>query len=474
VNLPVELLPTDFSAQLYAKRRAQVAANLGPDSIAVLPTAPIRSRNRDNDFPYRHDSYFYYLTGFSEPNAWLVIWANGRSALFCQPRDEAQETWTGYRLGPQRAPQALGIDEAFSVDEINQRMPRLLENCASLWYPFATHAGLETQIDNWLQKVRSRARMGVLAPEMQRDLCMLVDEMRLFKDSDELALMRRAAWISGQGHIRAMQRCAAMLRGGQDVREYHLEAELLHEFRCQGAQFPAFDSIVAAGSNACVLHYRAGDATIEPGKLVLIDAGCEYKGYAGDISRTFPSLGLFTSPQLDLYEVVLAAQDAARLVIRPGARFNEPHQAALRVLTEGLLDLGIIDKNKVSNVDDAIASRAYFPFYMHRTGHWLGMDVHDCGSYVEPGEATAHGQQRTDPVSGETITDRPVRILRPNMVLTIEPGLYIRASDSVPEQFWNTGIRIEDDAVVTNTGCELITRNVPVKADEIEKLMAWN
>ena len=462
-------MSTDIS--LYAARRARVAAQLGDGGVAIVPTAPERMRNRDNDFPYRHDSYFYYLTGFTEPNAWLLLAADGRATLFCQPRDREREIWTGYRLGPEAAPQALGVDEAYPVGELDAHLPRLLENRGSVWFPFATHDGLPGRIDGWLQQVRGRARFGALVPEVQRDLCAVLDEMRLIKDVHELAVMRRAAHISAQAHIRAMRHSAALLRAGQDPREYHLEAELLHEFRRHGAQFPAYGSIVAAGANACVLHYRAGDTPICAGQLVLIDAGCELDGYASDITRTFPADGRFTGPQRDLYDLVLASQRAAVAATRPGARFNDPHDATVRVLTQGLLDLGIIDPSKAGGVDDAIASRAYFPFYMHRTSHWLGMDVHDCGSYTEPAE---RGQisTRRDPASGETIQDRPARILRPGMALTIEPGLYVRPAEGVPERFWNTGIRIEDNAVVTGDGCDLITHSAPTAADEIERIMA--
>jgi Xaa-Pro aminopeptidase len=464
-----------MSTEIYAARRARLAAQLGPDAIAIIPTAPERTRNRDSDFPYRHDSYFYYLTGFTEPQAWLVLTSDGRSTLFCQPKDLEREIWDGYRLGPEAAPAALGVDEAFSVTELDQRLPALLENRATVWYPFAIHAGLETRVDGWLAKVRARARYGALAPETQRDVCSLLDEMRLIKDAHELALMRRAAHISAAAHVRAMQRSARMLRAGEEVREYHLEAELLHEFRQHGSQFPAYGSIVAAGANACVLHYRADKAPVRAGELVLIDAGCELDGYASDITRTFPADGRFTGPQRDLYQLVLDSQQAAIAATRPGARFTAPHEATVRVLTQGLLDLGLLDQAKVGSVDDAIASRAYFRFYMHRTGHWLGMDVHDCGSYVEPGEV-GQVSERRDPLSGELIKDRPSRILRPGMVLTIEPGLYVRAADDVPAAFHNIGIRIEDDAVVTADprfdGCELITRGVPVEVQAIEEVMA--
>jgi len=458
------------SYTLYADRRARVAAQLGDGGIAIIPTAPERQRNRDSDFLYRHDSYFYYLSGFTEPNAWLVITAEGHTTLFCQPKDLEREIWDGIRLGPQAAPETLGVDEAFSVAELETRLPRLLENRHTVWYPFATHTGLESRVDGWLQKVRARVRFGALCPETQRDLCSVLDEMRLVKDAHELAIMRRAAQISARAHIRAMQRSAAMLRAGQDVREYHLDAELLHEFRQHGSQYPAYGSIVAAGANACVLHYRADTAPIRDGELVLIDAGCELDGYASDITRTFPANGRFSGPQRALYDLVLASQHAAVAATRAGARFVDPHDATVKVLAQGLLDLGLLDKNKVGGVDDVIAKRSYFPFYMHRTGHWLGMDVHDCGSYVEPSEV-GQVSERQDPLSGETIKDRPSRVLRPGMVLTIEPGLYVRPTEGVPEAFWNIGIRIEDDAVVTDGECELITRDVPVEADAIEALM---
>ena len=455
---------------VYAQRRAHLAAQLGDGGIAIVPTAPERMRNRDSDYAYRHDSYFHYLTGFTEPNAWLVLTADGRSTLWCQPKDMEREIWDGYRLGPEAAVAALGVDEAYSVAELDQRLPRLLENRACVWYPFATHSGLAARVEGWLAPVRARVRYGALCPARQADLCLLLDEMRLVKDAHELALMRHAAQISARAHVRAMQHCAQALRAGQEVREYHLEAELLHEFRRYGAQAPAYNSIVAAGANACVLHYRADRAPVGSNDLVLIDAGCEYDGYASDITRTFPAGGRFSGAQRALYELVLASQEAAVAATKAGARFNAPHDATVAVLAQGLLDLGLLDKNQHGSAQDVIERRAYFRYYMHRTGHWLGMDVHDCGSYVEPGEIGAV-QERKDPLSGETIKDRPSRILRPGMVLTIEPGLYVRAAADVPEAFHGLGIRIEDDAVVHAHGCELITRGVPVQADEIEALM---
>ena len=457
----------------YAQRRARAAAEMtrlgGPGGIAIIPTAPERPRNRDTDFLYRHDSYFYYLTGFAEPNAWLVLTGDGKSTLFCQPKDLEREIWDGIRLGPEAAPAALGVDEAWSVDELDARLPKLLENTATVWYPFATHTGLESRIDGWLQKVRARVRYGALAPEAQRDVCTILDEMRLIKDAHELDLMRRAAQISARAHIRAMQRSAAMLRAGEDVREYHLDAELLHEFRQHGSQYPAYGSIVAAGANACVLHYRADAAPIRDGELVLIDAGCELDGYASDITRTFPVNGRFGGAQRALYEIVLAAQRAAIDATRPGARFIDPHDAAVRVLTQGMIDCGLI----AGSCDGAIESGAYKRFYMHRTSHWLGMDVHDCGDYREPGAPAPASDTKPGAAAPGIPADsgKPWRVLAPGMVLTVEPGIYVRAGDDVPSAFHDIGIRIEDDALVTASGCEILTADAPSRIDDIEALM---
>ena len=454
----------------YAQRRARVAAQIGEDGIAIVPTAPEQPRNRDSDFLYRHDSYFYYLTGFTEAKACLVITGDGKSTLFCAPKDLEREIWDGFRVGPEAAPAALDVESALSVDRLDEQMPRLLENRDAVWFPFAIHAGLESRVSGWLNKVRARVRYGALCPEQQRDLCAILDEMRLVKDAHEQDVMRRAAQISARAHIRAMRLSAKMLRDGLDVREYHLDAELLHEFRLGGSQAPAYGSIVAAGANACVLHYRADVAPVRKGELVLIDAGCELDGYASDITRTFPADGRFTGPQRELYDLVLASQQAAVDATRAGARFTDPHEATVKVLAQGMLDVGLLDQNKVGNAQDVIEKRAYFQFYMHRTGHWLGMDVHDCGSYVEPSQV-GQVSERKDPLSGELIKNRPSRVLQPGMVLTIEPGLYVRPGEGVPERFHNIGIRIEDDAIVTESGCELISRGVPVNGDEIEALM---
>ncbi|MFB0899564.1 MAG: aminopeptidase P N-terminal domain-containing protein [Polaromonas sp.] len=456
---------------MYEKRRAAVARALkaAGGGIALLPTAPEVARNRDSDFPYRHDSYFYYLTGFSEPGAWLTIDASGKSTLFCRPKDLEREIWDGIRLGPKAAPAALGVTQAFSVETLATTMSLLLANQPAVWFPFATHKGLETQVDGWLNQVRAKVRLGAECPGSQHDLCKLLDEMRLVKDKHEIDILRHAGLISAGAHVRAMQTSAAMLRSGfkGGPREYHLEAELLHEFRRHGSEFPAYTSIVAAGANACVLHYRAGDAELKAGDLCLIDAGCELGGYASDITRTFPANGQFTPAQRTLYDIVLAAQYAAIAVTQAGKRFTDPHDAATRVLIEGMLETGLLPKAKHGKVDDVLASGAYRQFYMHRTSHWMGMDVHDCGDYTEP---TGKPTRQTDAL-GQEVLRKPPRILQAGMVLTIEPGLYVRPAKGVPKEFWNIGIRIEDDALVTAKGCELLTRGVPVDADEIEALM---
>ncbi|CAG4887390.1 aminopeptidase P N-terminal domain-containing protein [Paraburkholderia saeva] len=454
------LTEPQIAVDVYRKRRERVLATLRANGggVAIVPTAPETLRNRDADYPYRHDSYFYYLTGFTEPEALLVLDASAApdapaSILFCRAKNVERETWEGFRFGPEGAREAFGFDAAFAFDEVDAQLPRVIANRPALHYALGASAALDGQVRGWLEAVRAQGRSGVSAPAAIHDLLPVLDDMRLFKDAHELAIMRRAGQISAEAHRRAMAAC----RPG--VREYELEAELLYTFRRHGAQAPAYGSIVAAGPNACVLHYPAGNAIAQEDDLILIDAACELDGYASDITRTFPANGKFTPAQRELYDIVLAAQEAAIEATRPGATFDAPHQAALRVLSQGLLDTGILDRGLYAGVDEVIAERAYAPFYMHRTGHWLGMDVHDCGDYRERGAPP------------DETGALPWRTLKPSMTLTIEPGLYIRASDEVPERYWNIGIRIEDDAVVTETGCELLTRGVPVKPDEIEALM---
>ena len=457
------------ATHIYSERRQRVAQWLRQNGggIAILPTAPHAIRNRDNEYDYRADSYFYYLTGFTEPESWLVIEDSGRCTLFCRPQNPEQEIWTGYRLGVDAAPQALGVDAAYACSELDTQLPLLIADQPAIWYSFATHAGLEARISQWLSAVRSRVRTGVTCPDCQRDLCALLDEMRLVKDTHEIGLMRQAGHISALGHARAMQTCARMMRNAQDVREYHLEAELLHEFCRHGAQNVSFNSIVASGANACVLHYRAGRTPVHSGELVLIDAGCEFQYYAGDITRTFPANGRFTRPQRELYDLVLASQQAAIDALRPGAEFNDAHNATLQVLAQGMLDLGLLHKDIYGTAQDVIEQKTYTRFYMHRTSHWLGLDVHDCGSYVE-----RNGAPHIAASPQKATTEQASRILHPGMVLTIEPGIYVRAAGDIPEAFHNIGIRIEDDALITHAGYELLTRDVPVQPDEIEALMA--
>jgi Xaa-Pro aminopeptidase len=438
----------------YANRRARVLAQMHAQGggVAIIPTAPEVMRNADADYPYRHDSYFYYLTGFTEPEATLVLVAGEKdqTILFCREKNEEREIWDGYRYGPEAAREAFGLDAAHSIASIDTELPKLMANAPALFYALGSSSRLDDQIKGWLNAVRAQVRAGVTAPSTAFDIRVILNEMRLVKDAYEIGIMQRAADITAEAHARAM-RCS---RAG--LREYHLEAELLHEFRRNGSQFPAYGSIVAAGPNACVLHYRAGDAELRDGELVLIDAGCELDSYASDITRTFPVSGKFSGPQKALYEIVLDAQYAAIAATRPGARFTDGHDAALRVLAQGMLDTGLLDKNKVGSLDDVIANGNYRQFYMHRTGHWLGMDVHDVGDYRDPAPAGA---------------EKPWRTLAPGMVLTIEPGIYVRPAEGVPDALWHIGIRIEDDALVTTDGCEILTRKAPKTVAEIEAVM---
>jgi Xaa-Pro aminopeptidase len=454
-----------------ARRRSRLAAQLrsAGGGIAVLPTAPARVRSADSDHPYRGDSNFLHLTGFDEPESWLLLDAQGRSTLLCRAKDSEREVWDGYRLGPDAAPAALGVDAAFDVATLDAVMADHLADQPAIWFVFGEPAGLDAQVEGWLGSLRARSRSGVQGPQTKRNLEPLLAEMRLRKDADELATMRRAAAISAGAHARAMRYCSARFRADPDarVREYEIEAELLHEFRRHGSQSPAYPSIVAAGANACVLHYAAGNAELRAGELCLIDAGCELDGYASDVTRTFPANGRFTPEQRELYDIVHAAQEAAVAATRPGARQRDAHHAAVRVLAQGMLDTGLLDRNTAGDVDAVIESTAYRQFYMHGTGHWLGRDVHDAGEYLSLDEAPV---EQAD-YSGKRVTMKPWRVLEPGMVVTLEPGLYVRPAPGVPERWWNIGIRIEDDAIVTAGGCELISRGVPVAASEIEALM---
>lgn len=442
------------NAQLIERtsaRRKALAAQMieRGGGIAIISTAPEALRNRDTEYPFRWDSYFYYLTGFTEPQATLVIRADSRGVetiLFCREKNQEREIWDGYRYGPQQAQLSFGMDRALPVDQLNAEMPKLLANQSNVFVAMASNPTTDMQLQLWLGEVRAQARSGISAPRNTIDVLALIDEMRLRKDAHELGVMRRAAKISAQAHCRAMQTTRA------GMHEYEVEAELLYEFKRHGSPFPAYGSIVAGGRNACVLHYRENSDRLVDGSLLLIDAGCELEGYASDITRTFPVSGKFSAAQQAMYELVLAAQDAAVKATKPGAHFMQPHEAAVRVLTQGMIDHGLIQ----GPLDEAISTERYKRFYMHRTGHWLGMDVHDCGDYR---------------VQTSSDTEKPWRALEPGMVLTIEPGIYIQAAADIDPKFHDIGIRIEDDAVVTSQGCELMTRDVPVSVREIEALM---
>ena len=437
----------------YLERRARLGARMQPGSVAVLATAPEVARNGDSDYPYRHDSYFYYLSGFTEPESVLVLVAAhgelpARAILFCREKNLEREIWDGFRHGPEAARIEFGFDEAWPIQELDARMASLLANAPALYYALGHSAALDAQVAGWLKAVRAQGRSGVGAPGTAHHLLGILDEMRLLKDEHEQALMRRAASISAQAHARAM-------RGARPgMFEYELEAELLHEFRRHGAQFPAYTPIVASGANACVLHYNLNNRQILDGELVLIDAGCEFDGYAADITRTWPVNGRFSAPQRRLYELVLQAQSSAFAAIVPGQPYSAMHDAAVRVLAQGMLDLGLLDKGKFGSADAVIAERAHQQFYMHGTGHWLGMDVHDVGAYRDLDAAS-----------------KPSRPLLPGMALTVEPGLYVRPAEGVPEEYWHIGIRIEDDVIVTDNACQVLSGAAPKGVDEIETLM---
>ena len=434
-------MDTVLDASVYARRRARLAARLG-NGVAIVPTAPECLRNRDAHYPYRYDSYFYYLTGFREPEAVLVLVGGEtpRSMLFCREKNAEREIWDGFRYGPEAAREAFAFDEACSITELDARMPDLLADRPAVQVHLGSDPLWDGRVLGWVNAVRGRARSGVAAPGDLRDVRVLLDEMRLIKDGHEVALMRRAGDISAAAH------CLAMQAARPGVAEYAVEAVLQHEFRRCGAQAPAYTPIVAGGVNACVLHYVENNATLADGDLLLIDAGCELDGYASDITRTFPVNGRFSGAQRDVYELVLAAQAAAIAMVKPGAHWNAPHDAAVAVLAQGFIDLKLLG----GTLDAVLEQESYKQFYMHRTGHWLGLDVHDAGEYKTGGEW---------------------RELQPGMVLTVEPGCYIRPGPGVPEAFAHIGIRIEDDALVTVGGCEILSAAAPKNVADIEALM---
>ena len=411
--------------------------------IAIIPTATEKVRNRDSQYPYRYDSYFYYLTGFQEPEAVLVLIAgeSPKSILFCREKDHDREIWDGFRYGPDKAKVEFGFDETYPISQLDEMAPKLMANQDRLFYTLGSSMEWDTRIAGWINQLKAQTRSGTHAPAEIVDLHSRIDNLRLIKSEFEIDTMRRAARISAAAHIRAMRKAKP------GVMEYELEAELLHEFYRQGSRAPAYTSIVATGANACVLHYVENNVQLKDGDLVLIDAGCELHGYASDITRTFPANGRFTSPQRDLYELVLAAQAAAIEKAYPGSHWNAPHDAAVEVLIRGFIDLGLCK----GTPEAVLESGDYRRFYMHRTGHWLGLDVHDAGEYKSK--------------------DGNWRLLEPGMVMTVEPGCYVRPSDDVPEQFWNVGIRIEDDVLITPQGNDILTRDAPKSIADIEALM---
>ena len=428
----------------FSERRRRLAVQM-QQGVAIVPTSPERVRSRDAHYPYRFDSYFYYLTGFGEPEALLVLVAGAaegepKQILFCRDKDTEREIWDGFRHGPEAARAAFGFDEAYSISRLDEMLPKLLADQPAVYCALGQDTVWDARVTGWINRVREQARSGVTAPTAIHDSRLLLDEMRLFKSAEELQIMRRAAEISTGAHRRAMRATRAGLH------EHEVEAELLHEFRRQGAQAPAYTPIVAGGANACVLHYIDNNAELKSGDLLLIDAGCELDGYAADITRTFPVNGKFSPAQQDIYQLVLAAQAAAIAAVRSGNPWNAPHEAALRVLAQGFIDLELCQ----GSVDAVIQSEDYKRFYMHRTGHWLGLDVHDAGEYKLDGDW---------------------RALQPGMTLTVEPGCYLRPADNVPEYFWNIGVRIEDDVAVTESGCEVLTAAAPKTVAEIEQLM---
>ncbi len=411
--------------------------------IAIIPTAPEVARNRDSHYPYRFDSYFYYLTGFKEPEALLVLIAGDvpQSILFCRDKDIEKEIWDGFRFGPEAAKTTFGFDAAFSFKQLDQKLPELISNQPQVFFSLGADVAWDAKVTGWLNEVRGLVRTGMNAPAAMVDVRQLLDQQRLVKTPYEIALMRQSAEIAAVAHNRAMQKT----KPGK--MEYEVEAEYLHEFARKGAQSPAYTSIVAGGGNACTLHYIANNAELKDGDLVLIDAGCELDGYASDITRTFPVNGKFSGAQKDVYELVLAAQLAAIDTAKPGQHWNAPHEAALEMLAQGFVDLGLCQGTK----DEVLETESYRQFYMHRTGHWLGLDVHDAGDYKD--------QQ------GQWVP------LTAGHVLTVEPGCYIRPAENVPEHFWHIGVRIEDDVLITDKGNEVLTKSAIKTISEIESHM---
>ena len=429
----------------FKRRRRELMRMMGADSIAILPTAPLQVRNRDVHFPYRPDSDFFYLTGFPEPEAVLVLIPGRKQAeyiLFNRERDPKMEQWDGPRAGQEGAVEVYAADDAFPIGDLDDILPRMMEQCERVFYAMGCDPDLDKRLSQWINHIRCESRTGMQGPAEIIALDQYLHEMRLFKSRSELKIMRQAARISAAAHQCVMQACAP------GVWEYQLEGEFINSCAQQGARYQAYPSIVGGGSNACILHYIDNRDRLRDGDMLLIDAGCELECYASDITRTYPVNGVFSEPQRQLYELVLAAQAAAIQKIKPGNHWNAPHDAAVRTITRGLVKLGILK----GSVPKLIRDEKYKKFFPHRTGHWIGMDVHDVGDYK---------------------VDGAWRELEPGMVLTVEPGLYIPAgSRGVAKKWWDIGIRIEDDVLVTQDGCEVLTKDLAKSVDEIEAIMA--
>ncbi|EOC1455369.1 Xaa-Pro aminopeptidase [Cronobacter sakazakii] len=433
-----------MTQQEFLRRRQALLANMAPASAALIFAAPEATRSADSEYPYRQNSDFWYFTGFNEPEAVLVLIksdeTHSHSVIFNRLRDKTAEIWFGRRLGQEAAPAKLGVDRALAFNEIDEQLYQLLNGLDVVYHAQGEYAYADAIVFAALDKLRRGARQNLSAPATITDWRPWVHEMRLFKSPEELALMRRAGEISALAHTRAMQKC----RPG--MYEYQLEGEILHEFTRHGARFPSYNTIVGGGENGCILHYTENESQLRDGDLVLIDAGCEYKGYAGDITRTFPVNGKFTPAQRAVYDIVLESLETALRLFRPGTSIQDVTGDVVRVMVKGLIGLGILK----GDVEQLVAENAHRPYFMHGLSHWLGLDVHDVGFY---------GPDRS-------------RILAPGMVITVEPGLYIAPDADVPEEYRGIGIRIEDDIVITETGNENLTASVVKSADDIEALMA--
>lgn len=429
----------------FAERRQRLAEQLPVNSVVIVPSAKLQHRNSDVESPFRQDSDFYYLSGFDEPDALIVITKSEvvvTYILFCQPRDRQMEIWNGYRAGPEGVVVDFLADKAFSIEEVDQRLPELLDGMQSIYFCMGTIYQTEVRVETWLKAMRKKRRQGVTVPSRLIELSSVLHEMRLVKSAQEIEVMRTAGEISAQAHVRAMQTCRPGLM------EFQLEADIIHHFMQHGCRLPAYSSIVGGGKNGCVLHYVSNNTVLREGDLVLIDAGCECDYYAGDITRTFPINGRFSDPQRALYELVLKAQLACLAEVKPGIPWEHTQDISVRVITTGLVALGILKGDPQELIDCG----AYKEFYMHRLGHWLGMDVHDVGDYKVDGKW---------------------RLLQAGMVMTVEPGIYIAPDNESVDECWRgIGIRIEDDVLITPDGCEVLTASAPKTVEQIEALMA--